>query len=195
MSAGRTITGKRRKKVIDLMRAGCSNKAISAQTGIAPSSIQRIRLTEGIPSARSVKGARLTPEVERPAEPSPDAEPAAAAEFATVAATLGEELERLNRQRALLIQAAEDARKDGNHSAATSNLKTAAELGNTIARMREKSARAGGGVTFSKEELEHARRKLRDTIGALAQSPEVRGGVCPRCGEQIRINWSEGRDG
>ncbi len=46
-------------------------------------------------------------------------------------------------------------------------------------------------MTFSKPEIEAAERRVRDTIAALAESPECTQRVCPRCGEQIRIEWAQ----
>lgn len=192
----RTVKGRTRGKVKALLAAGVTDRETARQTGVPQGTVRRVREQEQIPRPNAGGRARPAPDAQPDTDALPEVEESEMSrEFSTVAVSMHEELERMNRQRAKLIALGDSAEKDGNTPVARLAHKDAAAVGNNILRVRQKMHEAsGGGVTHTREELELARRKLRDTIDALLQSPECKQGVCPRCGEQIRINWSEGKE-
>ncbi len=73
----------------------------------------------------------------------------------------------------------------GNPSPAS--LKDMAEQANNIARIKSRQGLADGALVFTKAQLEAADALISERYAALAQSPECRDRVCPRCGAEIRI--------
>ncbi len=121
-----------------------------------------------------------------PRPPAPEAAPepeALAGADETAEASLAKLIAIRDRLEKLGIAA--DA--EGNTKAAASYFKDMAEQANNIARIKSRQGLADGALVFTKAQLEAADALISERYAALAQSPECRDRVCPRCGAEIRI--------
>jgi transposase-like protein len=91
------------------------------------------------------------------------------------------------------LRLAKQAEKDGNTSAAQKSQRDAANLGIILARLDKERRSTTDAVTFTRAELETAKRNMTDRVAALAADLERTGGlVCSNCGRAIRIALAKG---
>lgn len=97
------------------------------------------------------------------------------------------------RQLATAQRRADEAARDGNHTAAQRFSKQVVDYTLLLARLDKDRKVATDTVTIPRADLERARLAMRERVAALAADLERTGGlVCHHCGREIRIALAKG---
>lgn len=91
------------------------------------------------------------------------------------------------------VARAERASAEGNHTAAQRFGRDIVQYTLLIARLDKERKASADGVTFTRDELEAARRTITSRVEALASDLARTGGiVCSQCGREIRTAIAKG---
>jgi predicted transcriptional regulator len=170
-----TIPAQRRTLALDLVRRGHSVNDAAKRTGVNRKTISRWLEAEQAQASEAVT------QPEASASPSEPLDPRAAPTELT-RTILRESLE-----------GASQAKADGNLTAAARLLKNAHGAAHDLVRADRERLKSEDSITFSRAELEAAKRSVLDRVQRLASDIQRTGGiVCSNCGRELRINLAKG---
>lgn len=105
----------------------------------------------------------------------------------------GTTYERVSRALVDTRRRADEASRDGNHTAAQRFSKQALDYELLLARLEKQRDASVDGVTIPRAELERIRQDMLNRVAALAADLERTGGlVCSKCGRELRIEIARG---
>lgn len=169
-----------REQAIGMLKRGETPRRIGGILGVSNQTVKRWGVDAGViddlGNVKAEAPPALAPEAE-PSEPAPDE-------------SVDGALRTMIRQRDRLEKLGNEAAAEGNSKLAGQLLKESAQLANRIAGIKAKMGGAAGEITFSREQLEQARKNLTGLVEKLMRSPEVKDRLCPRCAAEIRIAWA-----
>lgn len=129
-------------------------------------------------------------------EPAPESAPPSAPNVAPPVEAVPADVdtyEHTRRELARAKQRADEAARDGNHTASQRFSKQVVDYTLLLARLDKDRKADTDVVTIPRAELERARQAMRDRVAALASDLERTGGlVCSHCGREIRISLARG---
>lgn len=170
-------------RALELVRAGQSYAAAAKATGLDRTTVGKAAKAAGLLSDqahRKPKGQAAAPPAPLPVEPPAEGDDADV--------SLDAEIKRLSSLIRQTRQRADQAHADGNAAAASKYTRDIKDLTNLLIRTQSDVRKAAGdGIVFTAQELKDAAKQVVELIDALAASPEGSVGVCPRCGEHIRM--------
>lgn len=191
MHRGKPI--KVRAHAVALVRAGASLREAAAQTakkfrtGVSEASVRKwIAAAESEPDATAELAPAPLDALDAPDAPDASAPLPDVEEHADVY-----EHTRAMMRRSMSISAA--ASRDGNHRAAQQAQRDVAAFTTILARLDAQRKATGDGITFTRAELDAARKQVQTLVAELAADVQRTGGlVCAQCGREIRIALAKG---
>lgn len=96
-------------------------------------------------------------------------------------------LTSLRRMHQDMLRTSRGANRVGNYATAQRSMRDAAALANTIARVERDTRAAGDSLVVSKDELDAARARVRETAQAILERPML----CAHCSRALSASWGE----
>ncbi len=160
---------RKRAEASALRRTGMSYREVAAKVGVSEGSVRKWE------------------KVAAPAAQEPDAAPAAPAAQEPLPAG-ADALTRARHLQEKYFALAENAERDGNHTAASRALRDAGSQALLIARLEKSARETSDVVTFTRAELAVAQASLNQRMAALATVPLM----CEGCAREMRVRSVKG---